>query len=136
MTWPEHREEIDFRAKGGARGVNFGWRPWEGTHHEFPDEEAPGNVKPVLEYDHDDDGFCSIIGGYVVRDKGLSGYYGRYIFGDYCKPDLYVGNLRAGGGSSARKLGVSVNSLTSFGLDGRGRLYAMSEGGALYRLAT
>ena len=130
------REEIDFRAKGGARGVNFGWRPWEGTHHEFPDESAPGDVKPVLEYDHDDDGFCSIIGGYVVRDKGLSGYYGRYIFGDYCKPDLYVGNLRASGGSSARKLGISVNNLTSFGVDGRGRLYAMSETGPLYRLAT
>ena len=131
-----NREEIDYRAKGGAKGVNFGWRVWEGTRREFPDETAPGAVKPVLEYDHDDDGFCSIIGGYVVRDKGLSGYYGRYIFGDYCKPDLYVGNLRAGGGSSARKLGVSVNSLTSFGLDGRGRLYAMSEAGALYRLAT
>jgi glucose/arabinose dehydrogenase len=129
-----NREEIDYRAKGGARGVNFGWRPWEGTRHEFPDEEAPGHVKPVLEYDHDDDGFCSIIGGYFIRDKGLAGYAGRYIFGDYCKGDLYLGSLREKG-SSARNLGLHVSSLTSFGEDGLRRIYAMSEEGGLYRLA-
>ena len=130
-----NREEIDFRDKGGARGVNFGWRVWEGTRHEFPDEAAPNAVKPALEYDHDADGFCSIIGGFVVRDKHLAGYYGRYLFGDYCEPNLYVGALRQGG-SSARKLNVTVKSLTSFGRDAAGRIYATSETGAVYRLAT
>jgi glucose/arabinose dehydrogenase len=33
-------EEIDFRRKGTARGVNFGWRPWEGRRRNF-NEPAP-----------------------------------------------------------------------------------------------
>ena len=38
-------EEIDFAAKGGARGVNYGWRPLEGTRRNF-DEPAPGASRP------------------------------------------------------------------------------------------
>jgi glucose/arabinose dehydrogenase len=128
------REEIDFRANGRARGVNFGWRVWEGTYHNFDDESAPGAVKPVLEHTHADD-WCSIIGGYVVRDRALGGYYGRYIYGDYCKSELYVATLRQGGATGDRALGPKVGSLSSFGEDGRGRIYAVSNSGPVYRLA-
>ena len=34
-------------AHGTARGVNFGWRPWEGRRRNF-DEPAPGAVFPLL----------------------------------------------------------------------------------------
>ena len=40
-------EEIDFVKKGGGRGANFGWRPWEGRRRNF-DEPAPGAVFPVI----------------------------------------------------------------------------------------
>ena len=36
--------------------------------------------------------WCSIIGGFVVRDHSLT-LYGRYVYGDYCKGDLYSARL-------------------------------------------
>ncbi len=63
-------EEIDFAPRRhGDAASNFGWRPWEGRRRNF-DEPAPGAVFPVITKSHDD-GWCSITGGYVVRDPGL-----------------------------------------------------------------
>ena len=59
-------EEINFARRGRARGANYGWRPWEGTRRNF-DEPAPGAVRPVITKRHGD-GWCSITGGYIVRD--------------------------------------------------------------------
>ena len=43
---------------------------------------------PVLTKSHDGDGFCSITGGYVVRDPGLPTLAGRYLYGDFCASAL------------------------------------------------
>ena len=79
-------EEIDFRKRGTARGVNFGWRPWEGRRRNF-NEPALGAVFPQITKSHSD-GWCSITGGYVVRDHALGSLYGRYVYGDYCKGQI------------------------------------------------
>ena len=34
------------------------------------------------------DGFCSIVGGYVVRDPGLPTLNSRYLYSDFCKGEL------------------------------------------------
>jgi glucose/arabinose dehydrogenase len=127
-------EEIDFRRRGTARGVNFGWRPWEGRRKNF-NEPAPGAVFPQLTKSHSD-GWCSITGGYVVRDRSLRGLYGRYVYGDYCKGQLRSVKLSQARASGDRALGVrTVSSLSSFGEDARGRVYAASLEGPVYRLA-
>jgi glucose/arabinose dehydrogenase len=127
-------EEVDFRRNGTARGVNFGWRPWEGRRKNF-DEPAPGAVFPQLTKTHSD-GWCSITGGYVVRDRSLRGLYGRYVYGDYCKGQLRSVKLSQSRASGDRALGVrTVSSLSSFGEDARGRVYAASLEGPVYRLA-
>ena len=56
---------------------------------------APGHVAPVIAHSQDG-GFCSIIGGYVIRDRSLRGtrYFGRYVYGDYCNPGLRLGAMR------------------------------------------
>jgi hypothetical protein len=64
-------EEIDFVSPARAKGANFGWRPFEGRSHYYPDESAPGAISPVLVRSHDD-GWCSITGGVVVRDRELA----------------------------------------------------------------
>ncbi len=128
----DHVEEVDFRHRGRARGVNFGWRAWEGTRREDPSTNAPGNVKPVLEYTHDG-GNCSITGGYVVRDRRLRSLYGRYVYGDFCVGKLKSAHLRLGHANARHNLGLSVPSLSSFGEDIAGHVYAVSVNGPVYR---
>jgi glucose/arabinose dehydrogenase len=129
-------EEIDFARKGTARGANFGWRPWEGRARNFPDESAPGARFPVITKTHDD-GWCSITGGYVVRDRAVPALYGRYVYGDYCKGQLRSAKLRSGRASGDRAIaGVrTIAGLDSFGEDARGRVYVVSQQGAVYRFA-
>jgi glucose/arabinose dehydrogenase len=127
-------EEIDFVRKDAGRGANFGWRPWEGRQRNF-DEPAPGAVFPVITHDHGE-GFCSITGGYVVRDRSVPALYGRYVYGDFCEGRLRAATLRAGRRTTGRALPLpKVESLSSFGEDAAGRVYATSLTGAVYRLA-
>jgi glucose/arabinose dehydrogenase len=128
-------EEIDFARKGTARGANFGWRPWEGRRRNF-DEPAPGAKFPVLTKSHSD-GWCSITGGYVVRDKAVPGLYGRYVYGDYCKGELRSAVLSGGRASGDQAIpGLDkVSGLDSFGQDAAGRVYVVSQTGPVYRFA-
>jgi glucose/arabinose dehydrogenase len=128
-------EEIDFASPERARGANFGWRPFEGTRRNFDDEDAPGHVEPVIEKSHDD-GFCSITGGYVVRDPALPALAGRYVYGDFCDGRIRSARLREGGASEDRAVDVPrVGPISSFGEDARGRVYVTSLDGPVFRLA-
>jgi hypothetical protein len=69
-----------------------------------------------------------------VRDRALKALYGRYVYGDYCKPQLRWAKLRAGRATSGGTLGLRVAALSSFGEDARGRVYAVSQNGPVYRL--
>ncbi|HKE79372.1 MAG TPA: hypothetical protein VKB54_08695, partial [Solirubrobacteraceae bacterium] len=116
------------------RGANFGWRPWEGRRRNF-NEPAPGAIFPVITHSHSE-GWCSITGGYVVRDRGVPGLYGRYVYGDFCNNRLRVATLRAGRHAASRTLNVPpISGVSSFGEDASGRVYVTSLNGPVYRLA-
>ncbi len=132
-------EEINFAAAGRASGANYGWRPFEGSRRTAgvsASEDAPGHVRPVIELSHDD-GNCSVTGGYVVRDKGVPALAGRYVYGDFCKGQLRSAKLSRGAAADDRPIpGVgTVQQLSSFGEDARGRVYVTSLGGSVYRFA-
>jgi glucose/arabinose dehydrogenase len=130
-------EEIDFvpgrsggRAPGG--GYNFGWDTFEGRNR-YESGTAPGHVRPVLQHTHNE-GFCSITGGYVIRDRSLGrGWTGRYIYGDYCDGTLRLAHMRRPN-APTRRTRLNVSSLVSFGEDSRGRVYAVSLNGPVYRI--
>jgi glucose/arabinose dehydrogenase len=124
-------EEIDFEPKGGAAGKNFGWSAFEGRSR-YNSGSAPGAVPPVIQHRHSA-GWCSIVGGYVVRDPGVPAVDGRYVYGDLCQPRLYAATLREGSASD-RRTGISVSELVSFGEDAAGHVYAISLAGPVYRL--
>jgi glucose/arabinose dehydrogenase len=131
-------EEVDYvPGRSGNRpprgGYNFGWDVFEGRNR-YEDGGAPGHVAPVITETHDD-GWCSIIGGYVIRDRSLQGsrYYGRYVYGDLCKQDLSLAFLKRPR-APTRTTGLRVSNLVSFGEDGRGRVYAVSMDGPIYRI--
>ena len=128
-------EEIDF-VKGSGKGANFGWRPFEGKRTNFKGEKAPGALDPVITKTHSKDKWCSITGGYVVRDPKLPALRGQYLYGDFCEGRIRAAKLSEGKASKDRQLPLKqIESLASFGEDARGRVYVVSLSGAVYRLA-
>src|SRR3954468_19492205 len=126
-------EEVDFSPAGLAAVRNYGWRCREGFHaNPSVSCTAPGAVDPVLEKDHSTDGFCAIIGGYVVRDAALGSLAGRYVYGDNCATGIRSVTLPAANDDAAT--GLTVAGLSSFGEDSCGRLYATSLNGPVYRI--
>ncbi|MEA2270433.1 MAG: hypothetical protein QOC64_3043, partial [Solirubrobacteraceae bacterium] len=84
-----------------------------------------------------DSGFCSITGGYVVRDPGLPALRGRYVYGDFCEDSLWSARLEPGRASGVRRVAAgSIGSVSSFGEDARGRIYVTSLSGPVYRLVS
>jgi len=141
-------EEIDVvtRAGGLGRGANFGWSRLEGRFafnearstklRVASRRRAPGGyVPPAIEHLHRR-GWCAVTGGYVVRDPQLPQLYGRYVYGDFCRGVITAARItRSGRAVRVRSTGLRVNLLSSFGEDGCGRLYAVSLGGPVWRLA-
>jgi glucose/arabinose dehydrogenase len=131
-------EELDYTTVAAAQGANFGWdafegqAPYEGANSGTRD--PGGTVKPIFAYPHSRGGSCTIIGGYVVRDRHLPGLYKRYVYADLCEGELrsLVPHLRRA--SNDHQLGLSVETPSSFGEDTRGRVYVASLEGPVYRL--
>src|SRR6476646_10380351 len=123
-------EELDYTTVGRANGANFGWDAFEGFS-KYTDENSGtpdpgGTVKPIFAYPHSRGGSCSIIGGYVVRDRRLAGLRGRYLYADLCEGQLrsLAPHLKRAG--EDRRLGLQVASPSSFGEDQRHGLYVTS----------
>ncbi len=118
-------EEINWsRAPNAGQGVNYGWPCNEGANG----ADACGTRAAFW---HENGPFCAIVGGYVVRDAGLPSLNGRYLYGDNCNANLWSAALGAGG---SVETGLQVASLSSFGEDRCGRLYAASLQGPVYRI--
>ena len=126
-------EEIDYVPADRVCGNNFGWSAFEGNDRFNEDQTAPNAVPPILTYSHDDGG-CSVTGGYVVRDRGLPSLYGRYVYGDFCVGELRSLEPATPRARDDRSLGLDVSSLSSFGEDNAGHIYAVSLEGPVYRL--
>ena len=124
-------EEVDFVRSGS--GKNFGWNAFEGNHSYPGGGSAPGHVPPVLEHSHDE-GFCSITGGYVLRHRSYRNLRGTYVYGDLCEGEVRGARLAPGRATGRRNFGVDVPQLSTFGEDARGRVYAASLSGPVYRL--
>jgi glucose/arabinose dehydrogenase len=128
------QEEIDFVPAGTGAGANYGWSVWEGDRRNKPGS-APHAVFPVLVAQHSS-GYCAIIGGYVVRDRSLPSLYGRYLFGDYCRPQIESVALSRGHATNLHATGLKVTGTSSFGQDARGHIYITSLNGPVYRIAS
>jgi glucose/arabinose dehydrogenase len=131
-------EELDYTTVAAASGANFGWDAFEGFAP-YKDENSGtpdpgGTTKPIFAYSHSRGGSCSIIGGYVVADPHLRSLRGRYLYADLCEGQLrsLVPHLKRAGDD--RKLGLRVESPSSFGEDDGHRLYVASLSGPVFRL--
>jgi glucose/arabinose dehydrogenase len=128
------QEEIDFAPTGTGAGANYGWSIWEGDRRNKPGI-ALHAVFPVLIARHSE-GYCAIIGGYVVRDRSLPSLYGRYLFGDNCRSQIESVKLSPRQATDLRATGLDISGTSSFGEDARGHIYVASLNGPVYRLTT
>jgi glucose/arabinose dehydrogenase len=129
----DREEELDFAPAGTGAGANYGWSVWEGDRR-FRAGTAARTVRPVLTLSHGD-GYCAIVGGYVVRDRSLPSLFGRYLFGDYCRAKIESVTLARGRAGRPAATGLELSALSSFGQDARGHIYVASLQGGVYRLA-
>jgi hypothetical protein len=133
-TW----EEVDVRTPAQQQVLNnYGWRVWEGRSRYTPGQRTNSRgrlVFPIVTYKHTN-GNCSITGGYVYHGKAIPSARGRYFYADYCSGKIW--SLRAVHGKlrgRVRSEPFHIPSLSSWGLDASGELYATSLGGKLYKI--
>jgi glucose/arabinose dehydrogenase len=125
-------EEVDAEPAGSG-GRNYGWNRREGRHPYDGGDRPDGAVDPVIEYGRD--AGCTVIGGFVYRGRRIAGLRGAYLYGDYCSGWVRAARTQDTKVLEQRDLGLQVPSLSSFGADADGELYALSLTGVVYRLA-
>ncbi len=129
-------EEVDFRPAARLdKLANYGWSRYEGNavysaSHRYV--KTGQRVRPVVVYSHAHG--CSVTGGYVYRGSAVPAAAGRYFYGDFCAGTIWSFRVGPHGRASAPVASGQVASLSSFGTDGNGELYATSLDGTLYRL--
>jgi glucose/arabinose dehydrogenase len=125
-------EEVN-REPAGSGGHNYGWNRREGRHAFSGGERPNGAVDPVIEYGRAG-GACTVIGGFVYRGQRIRGLRGAYLYGDYCAGWVKAARVTGGKVAEQRDLGLDIPSLSSFGVDADGELYALSLTGGVYRI--
>jgi glucose/arabinose dehydrogenase len=128
-------EEIDVQRSGTAGGTNFGWNKLEGTHCFEPTTgcEDSSLAPPATDYGHDLG--CTVIGGNVYRGTQQAALVGGYLFGDYCSGRIWAIDPAADRYQSPVQVAESGISLSAFGEDEAGELYAADiSGDAILRI--
>ncbi len=125
-------EEINTAPEEFA-GLNYGWNRLEGDMCFQTGCTVGGTILPTVAYSHAEG--CSVTGGYVYRGSALPTLVGHYVYGDYCSG--WIRTFRLVGREVADEMALElavVPNLTSFGLDGAGELYVLSQNGNVYRI--
>lgn len=115
-------EEIDIV----ERGDNLGWAIREGRHC-YPEKETcekAGLKDPVFEYPRAVG--QSVTGGYVYSGKTVPSLKGKYLLADFASGRVWALDLPkdSAGTAKATDLGTFPRSISTFGRDSAGELYA------------
>ena len=117
-------------------GYNFGWSDMEGTRcFHLTDCNPADYTAPAVTYTHEEG--LSITGGYVYRGAEIPELHGTYFYSDWVQQWIRGFKYVDGAVTDARDwtadLGGPVGSITSFGLDGHGEMYAVTYEGGLFK---
>ncbi|MGH3127141.1 MAG: PQQ-dependent sugar dehydrogenase [Gaiellaceae bacterium] len=127
-------EEVNFTPRSSPGLENYGWDLYEGSRRFEDGNPSTGKlVFPVAEYDHGRG--CSVTGGFVYRGAARRAERGRYVYGDYCSGIVWSFRIAGGEARSLRVEPFRVESLTSFGENAAGELFAVSGEGTIYRIS-
>jgi glucose/arabinose dehydrogenase len=129
----EGSEEVDYETVADARGAFFGWDEYEGFSRYECDGRCARHAEPPI-YTYPWGRGCTIIGGYVVRDRSLDSLHGRYLFTDLCHGKIKALDPRLGRVRHASRTGLEVGTPVSFGEDAQGHVYVASLNGPVFRI--
>jgi len=132
-----HADQEEVNVVSAAQGgYNFGWSDVEGTRcFHLTDCNPADYTEPAVTYTHDEG--LSITGGYVYRGAEIPELHGTYFYSDWVQQWIRGFKYVDGAVTDARDwttdLGGPVGSITSFGLDGHGEMYAVTYEGGLFK---
>lgn len=123
-------EEFDYVTRARADGSYFGWPTYEGiVVHDISRPDPHRNhrppIFPIKVFSHGN-GYCALIGGYVVHNPNLSLLNRRYLYSDNCRGDIRSLVPSTSGFSGDKSTGLHVDSPTAFGVGSAGQLYVTS----------
>jgi glucose/arabinose dehydrogenase len=127
-------EEVDYEPAGEG-GRNYGWNIMEGPDCFRQTEcDQEGLVLPVAAYGRDEG--STVTGGYVYRGASQPALAGIYLFADFGSGRIWGFPAADAGSGSVEMTGLLETdlSISSFGEDEAGELYAVDLGGAVYRV--
>ena len=126
-------EEVNFTPRASPGLENYGWNLYEGSRRFSDGSPSTGElVFPVAEYNHSRG--CSITGGFVYRGTARRSERGRYVYGDYCSGIVWSFRISEGAAMGLRVEPFRIDSLSSFGENTAGELFAVSQNGTIYRI--
>ena len=132
-----HADQEEVNVVSAAEGgYNFGWSDVEGTRcFHLTDCNPADYTEPAVTYTHEEG--LSITGGYVYRGAEIPELHGTYFYSDWVQQWIRGFKYVDGAVTDARDwttdLGGPVGSITSFGLDGHGEMYAVTYEGGLFK---
>ena len=112
-------EEIDYTPRSSPGLENYGWNVYEGTHHVR--EQEPEQRRASRDARRRVQPFERLLGHRRLRVEGPL-LLRRLLLG----PRLVAQDRRAARRRGVREESINVPSLSSWGLDGHGNLYAVS----------
>ena len=122
------KEEVDYLPAASFHGANLGWNCFSGN--DVQSDCMPSNYfPPTYQYPSGPD---VVIGGYLVRDPDLPSFAGDYLFGRFNTGIIM--RLGPQAAPPAVDTNLTVPSVSGFGEDGVGHLYATSLAGDVYKL--
>ena len=132
------REEINFGKAGSTKGINYGWRCYEGKIAYNPSGCKPADqyISPIFDYTHNlTTGGSSVTGGYVYRGSEYPSLNGYYIFADYISNNQWMISDSSNAWIIKQQSGAFPRNIVGFGESEDGSLYACSiTEGAVYKL--
>ncbi|MDQ3822094.1 MAG: PQQ-dependent sugar dehydrogenase [Actinomycetota bacterium] len=129
-------EEVHYTPRRSPGLENYGWDVYEGRaiYERKAPSQAGRLVFPIHVYANGPAGACSVTGGFVYRGRAIRALRGRYVFGDFCSGTISTLRVSRGRAVGVRRERIRLDSLSSFGEDARGELYATSLDGGVYRI--
>lgn len=131
------REEVNFIPAGQGKGLDFGWRCFEGNNNFNASACADENTFyfPIHTYPTIASVGESVTGGYVYRGTKNPSLTGHYIYGDFVSGRIWSLNFEHEEWVNRELFKIGFREISTFGEDANGELYlAAYTQGRIYQI--